>query len=92
MGVGESARVPPEFLCSGKVVTGRLLDVFYWAPGGHLAVLSHGPHSGGGYKGQPPTLDMAEELRSERIPRASPTPRDTGRGQSERGSHSGKSS
>jgi hypothetical protein len=34
-GVGESAHVPPEFLCSGQADVGGLPDAF---PGGHLVV------------------------------------------------------
>ena len=35
---GESARVPPEFLCSGQADAGELRDGFHSAPGGDLAV------------------------------------------------------
>jgi hypothetical protein len=40
-GVGERARVPLEFWCSGRVDRGGLPDAFHVAPGGHLAVLGH---------------------------------------------------
>jgi hypothetical protein len=52
-GVGESAHVPPEFLCSGWADMGGLLDTFHMAPGGHLDVLGHGRHTASGGQGQP---------------------------------------
>lgn len=45
---------PPEFLCSGRVDAGGLPDAFHAALGGHLAVLSHLPHTVGGGQGAAP--------------------------------------
>jgi hypothetical protein len=71
-GVGESARVHPEFLCSGRADAGGLPDAFHAALSGHLVVWSHWSHTAGGCKrGSPwyqvlslrhPILDTVEEL------------------------------
>jgi hypothetical protein len=73
-GLGESAHILPEFLCSGQVDTGGLPDTFHWVPGvGIWLCEATDPTRWGVDKGQPPyqvlslqhpTLDTAEEMRT----------------------------
>ena len=78
----ERAHVQPEFLCSGQADVGGLLDVSLMAPGGHLAV----------DKGQPPVPGSQSLAYHAGYCRGDENRiGDTGRGQGERGSHTGES-